>query len=106
MWFLFPYGFICLFSPWLFYVMRRIGYIKALMITALIHVLTCYLISRYGTTFLYGNQLVYMPILILHLLYAFTVGTVLILISYLTAIPVMWSAKKLFYIIKIDNEKA
>ena len=204
MWFLFPYGFICLLSPWLFYVMRRIGYIKALMITALIHVLTCYLISRYGTTFLYGNQLVYMPILILHLLYAFTVGTVfyqyrnrfkscissrvaivsvcfvvalvafidsavvymlyvplmvflfcqisypkwmeiallelgrksmpiwmihtwfcyylfqsqiyslkysvlilggVILISYLTAIPVMWSARKLFCIIKLDNEK-
>lgn len=75
MWFLFPYGFICLFSPWLFCVMDRMGYIKSLIVTALIHVFTCYLISRYGT-FLYGNQLVYMPILVFHLLYAFTSGTV------------------------------
>ena len=77
MWFLFPYCLISLASPLIMRGINRLGNKQALLITAGVHVATCFFISRYGEEYLYGNMLLYNPLLFFHLLYAFTTGVCL-----------------------------
>lgn len=77
MWFLFPYCLISLASPIIMRVINCLGYKLALLTAACIHVITCFLISRYGPEYLYNNMFLYQPLLFFHFLYDFTTGVCL-----------------------------
>lgn len=100
MWFLLPYCGVSMLSPWFFKFIKQMGYIKVLFITAVIHIVTCYMISRYGSVFLFNNMLLYLPLLMFHFLYAFTVG---ILFYYyrnvLTKIPSWIAVITIFFMV-------
>lgn len=73
-WFLFPYAMIILFSKYLFNWVSRQKTLWTLILFGTIYLITILLISRFGEAYLYNNQLVYMPILVLSLLFPFLLG--------------------------------
>ena len=76
MWFLLPYCLVAISSPVLFKTLDRLGNVITLLITAILYVIMCYCISRHGSQYLYGNMLLYRPVLFLQFLYPFSVGAV------------------------------
>lgn len=74
MWFLLPYSILSLCSRWIVHIVQRIGIWKSVAITTTLHILTCYIISRYGDQYLYNNMIIYRPFTVLHLLHPFVVG--------------------------------
>ena len=74
MWFLLPYIVLSLLSPWLFRLFARFRAITIVGCTLLIHLCTSYGISRYGESYLYLNYWIYNPLLVLHLLFNFSLG--------------------------------
>lgn len=74
MWFLLPYVILSASSPWLFTVMNRFRSWQTVGFTFLLHLGTSYCISRYGETFLFHNYWIYTPLLVVHLLFNFSVG--------------------------------
>lgn len=74
MWFLFSYCTVALVSPLIFKTMEKIGNVQSLLFSAIIQIVTCYCISRYGVNFLYGNMVLYRPLLFFHFLYPFVFG--------------------------------
>ncbi len=77
MWFLFPYCTVALASPLIFLAMEKAGIVQPLLLSAMIHIATCYCISRYGVLFLFGNMLLYQPLLFFHFLFPFVLGAFL-----------------------------
>jgi hypothetical protein len=77
LWFFFPYCIISLLSPFIIRGINYVGNVRALLITAFIHICTCYIISRYGDRYLYNNMFLYRPFQPFHFLYSFTAGVVL-----------------------------
>lgn len=76
LWFLLPYCMVSLVSPWIISFAKRIGGWRFILLTGLIHVMTSYVISRYGARYLYDDMLLYRPLQFFHFLYAFSVGVV------------------------------
>lgn len=76
MWFLLPYCVISLLSLYIIRIISRLGNLVSVIITTAIFLCTSFAISRYAK-FLYGNMIVYQPLLCFHLLQAFTMGVVL-----------------------------
>ena len=74
MWFLFPYMVLSICSPYIFGVYKRFRASHIVATTLLIHLCTCYCISRYGKAYLYHNYWVYNPLLVFHLLFSFSLG--------------------------------
>lgn len=74
MWFLFPYVMIMLTSKWIVKVLDRFNPWLCLGVTFFLSLCTGYVISRYGTQYLYGNQLLYKPVLYVQFLFPFTLG--------------------------------
>ena len=74
MWFLLPYIILSLLSPWLFRLFARFRALSIIGSTLLIHLCTSYCISRYGVSFLYSNYWIYNLLLVLHLLFNFSLG--------------------------------
>lgn len=73
-WFLFPYCLMALSSKYLFRLMETINIWLFMLVALLLTFVAGFLISRYGEAYLYHNQLVYMPILYMDLLFAFVAG--------------------------------
>ena len=74
MWFLFPYSMIALTSRYIIQTVEKIGYLKAVVITAIINFCACYVISLYHSTVLADNHWLNWCIVYLQFLYPFTVG--------------------------------
>lgn len=74
MWFLFPYVILSLLAPWIFKQMSRFKAWQVIGVTLIIHLCTSFCISRYGAQYLYNNMWVYNPLLVLHLLFSFSLG--------------------------------
>lgn len=96
MWFLFPYCLISLISLYIMQIIDRIGMKWAVIITAIIHIGTSYLISRYGTLF-FTNMILYQPLLVLHLLFNFILGVAL----RRTSINLTWNGPKWIILVGI-----
>lgn len=73
-WFLFPYAIIILFSKYLFDWLEKQKTGWVLLLSGVIYLITIVLISRFGDAYLYHNQLLYMPVLVLSLLFPFLLG--------------------------------
>lgn len=73
-WFLFPFMCLSLLSPVIFNITDRIRTRWVLIISFLIGTSTSFIISRYGVQYLYGNNFLYNPFLIIHLSPAFIWG--------------------------------
>lgn len=73
-WFLFPYVCLSYSSPWLFKITEKIRTRYVLLITFVIGLGTSFLISRYGSVFLYKHHLAYNLVLYFHLLFPFILG--------------------------------
>ena len=76
MWFLLPYTLIALTSKYIIKTIEKIGYVRSLLITAVINVGACYVISRHLFDFLADYHLGVI-INYLQFLYQFTVGVTL-----------------------------
>lgn len=74
MWFLFPYICLSLLSPYIFTVCKRIRVRYILAATAVLGLGTSFIISRYGAQYLFNNDLLYDPFLIIHLMPSFLLG--------------------------------
>lgn len=74
MWFLLPYIVLSACSPYIFGFYKRFRARHIVVATLLIHLCTCYCISRYGKAYLYHNYWIYNPILVFHLLFSFSLG--------------------------------
>lgn len=74
MWFLFPYVILSLCAPRLFHLMNRFKGRQVIAATLFIHLCTSFAISRYGAEYLFGNHYLYNPLLVLHLLFNFSLG--------------------------------
>ena len=73
-WFLLPYVLLSLSSKRLFAWMGRYRTRYVLAVTFFINLCVGYVISRYGSKYLYTNPYLYLPVLYLNLLFAFTLG--------------------------------
>ena len=73
-WFLFPYILLALSSPFLFRICDKVNKFVVIGVSYIIYLVTCFLISRYGETYLFTHMLVYHPILYGSLLFNFLVG--------------------------------
>lgn len=73
-WFLFPYVLISLTSHWLFRWTDKFKAWHILICAFVMNFCTSYIISRYGSKYLYDNLLVYNPFLYFHLLFSFLIG--------------------------------
>lgn len=74
MWFLLPYCMVSFVSPLIISFAKRFGYLKFVFMMGIIHLMICYIISRYGARYLYDNMLLYRPLQFFLFLYAFSVG--------------------------------
>ena len=74
MWFLLPYVILSALSPMLFRMVKKVKALYIIVFTLLIHIATSYCISRYGESFLYLNYWAYNPLLVLYLLFNFSLG--------------------------------
>lgn len=74
MWFLLPYVCLSLISPLFFKAVSKIPAWLVIAGTLFVHLCTSFCISRYGVSFLYHNYWAYDPLLILHLLFNFSLG--------------------------------
>lgn len=74
MWFLFPYMLVMLTSKWIVRALDRVN--PWLCTGALLFLNLCcgFLISRYGSRYLYDNQLLYKPVLYIDFLFPFALG--------------------------------
>lgn len=77
-WFLFPYALVALSSPILFRMLNKYDWRLILLSTFVIDIGTSFLISRYGEKYLFGNMIVYNPLLYFHLLFSFLLGAVMV----------------------------
>lgn len=93
-WFLLPYVLIGFSSPWLFRLLEHLGSIKTLLIAGLLNLATSYLISRYGSAFLFDNMLLYLPVLYVSFLFSFYIGAVACKLSLCSAMPSVSPTKK------------
>lgn len=93
-WFLFPYVLISISSHWLFRMLEYLGSIKTLLIAGLLNLATSYLISRYGSTYLFDNMLLYLPVLFVSFWFSFYIGAVACSLSQRSAMPSVCPAKK------------
>lgn len=73
-WFLFPYVLLAISAPWLFRLCNKNKTSIILGISYAMYLMTCFLISRYGETYLYTHMFVYHPILYGSLLFNFLLG--------------------------------
>lgn len=74
MWFLLPYAMLSALSPYFFRLMAKFKAIYVIAITLFLHLCTSWLISSYGISFLFHNYWIYDPLLIIHLLFSFSLG--------------------------------
>lgn len=74
MWFLLPYIILSACSKPLFDFFKRFKAWIVVCTALLIHLATSFCISRYGASFLYSNYWAYNPLLVLHLLFNFSLG--------------------------------
>lgn len=76
MWFLFPYCLIALTSRYVIQTIDKLGYLKSIVLSAIINFGACYIISRYHATILADSGLFSLCVVYLQFLYPFTVGVV------------------------------
>lgn len=74
MWFLLPYVILSILALYLFKFYQRFKASWIIVGTLLIHLVASYAISRYGAKFFFSNPWVYNPLLVFHLLFAFSLG--------------------------------
>lgn len=77
MWFLLPYIILSACSAPLFKFLKRFRSLVVVFATFVIHIITSYCISRYGTSFLYVNYWAYDFLLVFHLMFNFCLGAML-----------------------------
>lgn len=76
MWFLFPYVVLSLLAPWIIQLMKPFRAWQIVGAALSIHLCTSFCISRYGAQYLFSNLWIYNPLLVFHLLFAFSLGVV------------------------------
>lgn len=74
MWFMLPYIILSVSAPIMFKLVKRIRGRYVVLIALFIHLCTSYYISRYGSSFLFGNRWAYNPLLAFHLMFNFFLG--------------------------------
>lgn len=74
MWFLLPYAFLSIGAPLLFKMLKSIKWYFIILTTLGLEIITSYLISRYGEVYLFNHMWVYNPLLVIHLLFNFSIG--------------------------------
>lgn len=74
MWFLLPYVVLSAFAQYLFRLMAKFRALTVIAVTFFIQLCTSFCISRYGSSFLFNNMWAYNPLLVLHLLFNFSLG--------------------------------
>lgn len=74
-WFLFPYTMLAITSPLIFIICDKYKTIYVLSLSFIIYLGSCYLISRYGNSYLFTHMLAYHPILYSSLLFNFILGS-------------------------------
>lgn len=99
-WFLLPYSIITLSAPFLFKLLNKYKW-KILILAFFISVGTSFIISRYGEKYLFGNMLIYNPLLCFHLLFPFLLGATLALTSFRIPSEMFFSNKRFLWIIII-----
>lgn len=88
MWFLFPYALLAITSPYIFKVMDKSNPYVYICIVFVMSLGGQFLVSRYGSSFLYGHQLVHMPIIYFNLLFSFSMGAYLVKYDILSKISI------------------
>ena len=73
-WFILPYSMLSLTSLWLFKYTDRFSTKRLLIFLFLVNICTSYLVSRYGTSFIYKNKWLCNPLMFFHLSFAFYMG--------------------------------
>lgn len=73
-WFLLPYVLLSVSSSWLFSFTDRFKTKYVLGIQLFIYLCTSFLISKYGESFIYKNNWIYVPLLYFHLMFPFYLG--------------------------------
>jgi hypothetical protein len=76
MWFLLPYALLSVFSIYIIRCIDYLGNTWALIITVLINLCTCYLLSRHGDI-IFTHMSIHLPIMCFHLLQSFSMGVIL-----------------------------
>lgn len=76
MWFLFPYCLVALTSRNIIQTIDKLGYLKSVVLSAVINFGACYIISRYHATMLADFGFLSLCVVYLQFLYPFTVGVV------------------------------
>jgi len=74
MWFLLPYVILSLLAPAIFRIMSKFKAFPIIIFTLIIHIGTSFCISRYGDKYLFTNLWLYTPLLVIHLLFSFSLG--------------------------------
>lgn len=79
MWFLFPYVCVSLMSPWLLRLIDRIGIVWSVVLMAVLHLATSFMLGSHGAPIIehLSWPWLYKLILVFHLLFDFTVGVAL-----------------------------
>lgn len=73
-WFLFPYMLLFLTSSFLFKICDKFKSWVVLLVSYLLYLVTCFVISRYGRIYFYSHMFAYHPILYMSLLFNFLLG--------------------------------
>lgn len=73
-WFIFPYLLLAISSPFLFRICDNYKPAVVLGMTFFLYLFSCFLISKYGNSYLYTHMLAYHPILYTSLLFNFILG--------------------------------
>lgn len=76
LWFLLPYAVLSALSPVMFRFYQRFKALPIVFVSLSIYVLTSYCISKYGTSYLYKNFIIYNLVLPFHLLFNFSIGAI------------------------------
>ena len=92
-WFLLTYVLLSFCSKWIFKSIDRLGNIASIILTMFISMGMTWLISRYYLTFLRYNYVVYHPVLVMQMLFSFTIGAAMARIV-LSGKEVTWSKLK------------
>lgn len=76
--FLLPYALLALASKQIWRIFDSVNVYAFIVITLMLNIVCSYVISRFGTVFLYANSWAYIPVLFLQMLFPFSLGACLV----------------------------
>lgn len=76
-WFILPYSMMILSCPLLFKLINKFNSVVIAIVSFVISLVTGFLISRYGTSYIYPHHIVHVPLMYTGLLFSFVIGAVI-----------------------------